>query len=116
MTGIEHLKTAVAFVATAFSSVTKATADGNIGLGDITTFIGLARKLPEGIAAIKEAPTELADLDPGEASELVQAVADAIGHDVITPKTQKIAEIALAMLPDFVQLYNAFRSEPEASE
>lgn len=115
-TGIQNLKAAVGFLATAFTSITAAASDGNIGLRDLSTLIGLARKAPEAFEAAKGAPREIADLDPEEAAELVQGVADALGHDTITPKTQRIAEITLAMLPEFVQLWDALRDEEPPSE
>lgn len=108
MRGIDNIKAAAGFLLLATTTARSATADGNIGIGDVMGFIGIARKAKDAIEAAKNTPAEFADMDPDEAAELVEFVAEQLGLP-ISEKTTKVAETVLAMVPDLMQLFDALR-------
>lgn len=118
MAGTKQLTELILAVAALGAAVHAAGDDGKINIWDAPKFVGALRQMPAAFGDIAEVPGELADLEPGEAIAIVQAIEGKVG-DVfpIGSKAHDIAAAALKAVPGVVGLIKSFtRDAPPRAE
>lgn len=92
-TGIENLKVLIGFGLTLGQKSFEVLADGKLEFAETIELLGVARDVPQVIEAIKRAPDELADLDPGEQAQLYKEIQTKF--DLENETVEKAVEVGL---------------------
>jgi hypothetical protein len=108
MAGIKETKEAVTFVARMIDAADKSLADGKITIFDAANLFSPLQALPAAIGGLSAVPSEMADLDPGEAEELRALVAAEL--DLTNDAAEIVAENIIGFALQFLANLEAVRS------
>jgi hypothetical protein len=97
--GIVQLKDVCVFLALALTCEQKVAADGSVTMGDVSFAMSPLLALPAALSGITEVPSEVMDLDAGEAEELKVAIAANLdlNDDAIEAVVEQILSVALQL-------------------
>lgn len=106
--GIEKLKAVVDLVLAGVEAGVKVSADGKVDVQDLPAVVGVLPLIPPAVSAASGVPSELGDLDPQEAAELVTHVMSKLA--ITDEKAKKVIAAALKVGVASVELVAALKS------
>jgi len=114
--GTKETTELVIFAITAIGAFRKAYEDQKISLRDAFTLFPVVKAVPEAFAGLGEIPSELADLDPVEAEQLVGEVEAHFGGLLPSGRAADIIDAILGILPQIANLSQTLFNPPPKAE
>lgn len=107
--GVKEFKELCVFLALSATCAQNVMADGSLSMGDVTFAVSPLMALPNALAGIGEVPSEVMDLDPAEAEEIKNAIAEKLDlkNDAAEIVAEQIIGAALQFAAAALSIKNA---------